>query len=373
MGTVVAVVGMSDMAKPVSLLAARLGALARARKSRRAGVLAAAVLIYASGLLWPYEVKLPELVQNGAEWTSDRTLRFSTPGLALTPRPPGWLADAQATGRLRVTLRARSLSPDQLGPARLLTVSRDTYAQNVVIGQAGSDLVVRLLATCRGKRPRATGCRRQIRLSEVFTGTGWVDIELSIEAGRARLRADAAGSLVEIPLPLHPLRVWATDQRLAIGNDVSGSRPWFGEIAGATVETPSGSEDQLSPTTGLELPETFWLVSREPMLVPFRDASQDDMILNLLLYAPLGAMIGLLFARSRRDTFRHGSFFIILMSVTLEMLQLFISSRNSSVTDAFLNSVGGMSALVLTCFRQELWRCVAILARHCRRPLSEDR
>lgn len=358
--------GIASLERLAGLLA-RPVAWARATAPRRYGVLAVAMLVYVLGLLWPYGVKLPELLPNGAAWTEDGTLRFARPGLAVTREPPAWPAEAKATGRLRVALRARSFAADQSGPARLLTVSRDTYAQNVLVGQRGSDLVARVLTACRA---RSTGCERELRLPGVFAGPGWVDIELWVEPGRAILRAGDATA--ERSIPQDPLRVWSLDQRLALGNDVSGHRPWLGEIARATVETPGGSVNALDPAE-LRFPEAFWSVGREPMLVPFRDASRDDMILNLALYAPLGALFALLFERSTRHVFWVGSGFILVMSSGLEIAQLFFERRNPSVTDALLNTIGGALAVGLLCHREELWRRAVLALRRWRALVREGR
>ena len=338
---------------------------------RRASLLAVFVLVYMLGLLWPYELVSPELIHNGAQWTSDRSLRFSTPGLALTPRPTDWQAAAQATGRLRIALRARSFSSGQSGPARLLTVSRDTYAQDLVIGQSDADLIVRLHATCPGERLATLGCRREIRLQDVFASTEWVDVELLIEPGRARLRTSAESS-VETTLPLDPLRVWNIDQRVAVGNDVSGNRPWLGEIASAVVETPRGRENQLCAES-LDFPETFWLVDREPKLVPFRDASRSDVALNVFLYVPLATVFIFLLEGSVRHIVLRGVFFVAVVSITLELLQLFVRSRNPSMTDVILNIAGGISAIVLISVRQELHRCAGSVIRYFRSLIDQGR
>ena len=179
--------------------------------------LAAALVIYAAGLLWPFAVQVPTWVANEAAWTSAGTLRFEKPGLAVSPASPKWLETSRDLGRFHVSLRARAFSPQQDGPARLFTLARDTHAQNVVIGQAGDDLVVRLRGLCR-RIPGRTPWPARSNCGSVTSSPprrGSTSISWSNPTGQL-LRAGSQPPL-EMRIADQPLRGWDADTPAGAG------------------------------------------------------------------------------------------------------------------------------------------------------------
>lgn len=309
--------------------------------SRRRNLLALvmAVIVYASGLLWPFHFRAPVRVTNEAVWTESATLRFGGPGLAISRVAPAWEEASRDLGTFQVDLRVRSFSPAQQGPARLFSLARDTRVQNLVIGQAGDDLVVRLRGLCRGLRALGTDCPKELRMAGVFASSDWVDIRLAVAPGLLKLQVGDRPTL-RTPLGGEPLRAWDTDQRLALGNDVSGLRPWLGELGRVTVETPSGSEDWLQADR-FELPDRFWLLDREPKLLPFYHSSRSDLVVNFLLYMPMAILVAACFPSFGWPQVGYTVGIVLAMSSALEFAQLFVESRNFSTTDILLNVTGG--------------------------------
>jgi VanZ family protein len=313
-----------------------------------------ALVIYALGLLWPFEFRVPARVANGAVWTEAATLRFEAPGLALSPAPPVWQEASRKAGSFRVSIRARSFSPNQNGPARLFTLARDTYFQNLVIGQAGDDLVVRLRGLCRILHAHGRTCPKQLRVPAVFAASEWVDLDLRVEPGRISLRAGSGPSL-ELSTVKDPLRGWDPQHRLALGNDVSGLRPWLGELARVTVRTPLGEENWLDPAK-LGLPGAFWLLDRQPKLEPFYHVPFGDVIINILLYMPFTILIAGCFRRYGTYSFLLTTTIVFLTSASFEVGQLFVETRNFSLTDIFLNVAGGFVTATLLLLLASGWR-----------------
>lgn len=305
-------------------------------------VMPVALIVYGLGLLWPYEFRLPLRIPNHAEWTEVGTLRFDGPGLALSSAPPAWQNATRVEGTFHVALRARSGAANQDGPARLLTLAQDTFVQNLMIGQQGDDLVVRIRGLCRGMPAHGRACPRQMRVSGVFASSGWVDINLSVEESRVTLTAGVQPA-VERPLAEHALRGWDVRQRLALGNDVTGLRPWLGELAHVTIDSPLGHENWLDPTR-FELPGRFWLMDRQPKLAPFYHVSWSDMIVNMLLYAPMAVLVAACFHRYTAIRLIATILIILTISLSFEMAQLFVETRNFSLTDVMLNLAGGAVA-----------------------------
>jgi VanZ family protein len=313
---------------------------ARATPGRRLSLLMICILSYALVSLWPFTWSPPRLVDNGARWATDGSLHFASPGLAITPTAPGWLAIVQETGRLEVTLAVRPLESSQ-GDANILSIGRNIYDSNLHLAQQGSHLLVRLRRACRNHGVWPRRCQSTVRASNVFEAGQRVELAISIVPGRLLLRAD--GHTMESDLPPDALRLWDDRYRLSLGNDVSGSRPWLGEIARATVGTPGGERDYLMPSR-LTLPEVYWSVEREPKLVPFRYVPPRDALNNFILYMPFGILLALL-------GYRQGSWAALLAfavigsaSLVMEAMQLFVASRTPSITDLLLNTAGGTLA-----------------------------
>jgi len=303
-----------------------------------------ALVVYALGLLWPYEFRLPLRVANHAAWTDAGTLRFDGPGLALSLAPPAWQEASREQGTFHVALRARSGVANQEGPARLFTLAQDTFVQNLMIGQRGDDLVVRLRGLCRGLPPHGRACPGLLRIPEVFATPEWVDIDLRVEQARVTLTAGDRPP-VERSLDEHALRGWDARQRLALGNDVTGLRPWLGELARVTVDSPLGHENWLDPTR-FELPGPLWLVDRQPKLAPFYHVSWKDVIVNILLYMPMTLLVSACFYRYSIIKLLATVLIILTISLSFELAQLFVETRNFSLTDVMLNLGGGVVAAI---------------------------
>ena len=308
----------------------------------------AALVLYGSVSLWPYEWQMPRWVENGARPLAGGGVGFPSPGIALAREPPPWLENALNSGRLELALRVRSLLPEQSGPARILTFSANPRESNLTIGQDGADLVLRLrtpwtdpIGTIRDQ-PVA-------RLPDLFRTPDWVDLRVLIEPGRLRLSA-ADGTVLERPLPRFPFASWDPSLRLALGNEITTDRAWLGEIRRAEVSSGGPPVDH-ADADRLEFPRGFLSLGTDPKLVPLRDLNAADAARNLVLYIPLGFLLGLLLgAGSGRRRWR-----VVLgallgaaaVSLSMELLQVLVPQRVPSVDDLIFNTLsGGLGALL---------------------------
>src|SRR5690606_32503949 len=148
----------------------------------RRGALAVALGIYAFASLEPFDWQLPRQVANRAEQTPDGW-RFAAPGIALAPPPHDWLEAARAAETLELSLTVRPHSATQAGPARILTISRDTHMRNLTLGQEGDDLVLRLRTEDTDLNGLIAG-EPFARVEDVFRSGRWLTIDLRIEPGR---------------------------------------------------------------------------------------------------------------------------------------------------------------------------------------------
>lgn len=297
-----------------------------------------ASLLYVAALLWPYDWAPPKQVRNGAKSLADGSIQLASPGLARTELPPGWLEEAIRSNRFSLSVSLRSAAPDQTGPARILTISPNPHRRDLMLGQEGSDLVLRLRTP--GTSSNGTIDGRPVALvANVFKQPGWVEIAVLIKPGELQIAVDDEVRVREV-LSQAPLQNWDASYPLALGNELSGNRPWLGSIRKAIVRTGDTTIDYTVPST-LEQPATYWSVSNYPKLAPFRDSSRSDLIVNAVLYLPLGALFGLCWrGRSLRGA-ASAALLIAALSGMLEVLQLFISIRNPSIDDFVLNVLGG--------------------------------
>jgi hypothetical protein len=311
----------------------------RGSRSGRVLVLVVMVLCYAAGLLWPFKLSMPAHLSNGAQWTATGGLSFAEPGLVLG-EAPGWQRAIRESGSLKLGLRVRTFDPHQAGPARILTLSRDTWSQNLLVGQEGSDLIVRLAVTCGRFVHRR--CIRSLRARDVFAGEDWMDLTLEVGSHQATVTVDGREPR-SWPLPQEPFGAWDDDYRLAFGNDVTGYRPWRGAIMRAKLWWPEARE-LLVPAT-LSMPRSFWVLKREPKWVPFRDVPWLDIPVNLVLFMPWVLTLFWLWGGAGRSCAVLGIGVTIAVSASFETVQLFFS-RNPSVTDVLLNCSGAALAVL---------------------------
>lgn len=289
------------------------------------------------------------LVVNAVEPLQHGGVRFRNPGIALAKELPAWVETAKRSQRLELSLSVRSLLPEQVGPARILTLSLSPYERNVMVGQQRADLVLRLRTAWTSPNGSIDG-KPVARVPRVFLTNDWVDLRILVEPGRLRMMI--GGELVvDEALPPRPFETWDPSHRLALGNELTGTRPWLGEIRRAVVRA-GGSTENYADTSKLELPPHFLITGPPPKLVPLLELNWGDAINNLLLYIPLGLLLGFLFGAGSGERDRRVAIGALLLvatvSASMELLQfLFVPRRWPSVDDVIFNTLGGGLGLVL--------------------------
>ncbi|MCB1625198.1 MAG: VanZ family protein, partial [Pseudomonadales bacterium] len=87
-----------------------------------------------------------------------------------------------ASGQLTIRILARASSPQQFGPARIVSISRDGDTRNLTVGQQGSALVIRLRSPLAGNN----GLSPEFAIPTVFDSPAWRTILISYD-GRTLL------------------------------------------------------------------------------------------------------------------------------------------------------------------------------------------
>ncbi len=148
-------------------------------------------------------------------------------------------------------LRARSLLSHQEGPARIFSISADQRIRNLMVGQQGADLVVRL------RTPRTTrNGTPAYQVEDVFDAPEEREVQVAIEGDHVQITIDGR-VCVQDTLPPNSLRDWDTCFPVVLGNEVTGDRPWIGEITQAEVHVGRLTVDCLQPRA-LYLPAHYW-------------------------------------------------------------------------------------------------------------------
>ena len=308
-------------------------------RSHIASAILALVIAYATLLLYPFRWQPPSLVENGVQ-KSPGLLTFAKPGIAYTAQAPSWLLEAIRSNQISIDLRLRSLAARQRGPARIFSISEDIHARNLTIGQDGTDLVIRV----RTPRTDENGIPPFVVPNALEPGV-WHDIHVSIDQGRILVSVNGE-TIHDQDLPRSPLETWDRSFPLALGNELTGNRPWLGEIETAQVRV-GPEETEYAEGSSLVVPRRYWVFhGRRPNFLPMSQTTVRDAVQNILLFTPLGFLLGL---GKGRSILRRGLWTIAAaaaISVPLEVLQLPFVGRHSSATDVVLNLAGALIGYV---------------------------
>ena len=280
--------------------------------------------------------------KNGAVRTDDHALQFRSAGIAHTAHAPAWLTTAIERSALHVSLEVRASHAEQLGPARIFTLSLDPYLRNLTVGQERSDLIVRM----RNPSTSINGMPSYV-IKNLFSSPGWHQIDVSIMPTSISILVDS-DVVRTVCLPDSPLSEWSPHYRLALGNELTGNRAWLGDIRKAVVTVGNERFDYLVAGV-LHVPTHFNIPDKHfheqsVNWIPFvrDDLGVDDFkdwVKNLLGFIPLGWLIALV--RAPRPSIFVAAILCAALSVTIEFGQIFLPTRVPSVDDLILNTLGG--------------------------------
>jgi hypothetical protein len=147
-----------------------------------------------------------------------------------------------------------------------------------------------------------------------------------------------------------PLAFWDDQYRIAFGNELTGDRPWLGEINLAEV-TVSGRKFDLLDATALTIPPRYWLgeyidpVFFTPKLLVLHRSGVQDIVLNLLCFVPFGYVIAN--CRGRKRAVLLAVSIAAAASLLVEVSQAWIATRHSSLLDWILNTSGAWLGAVV--------------------------
>ena len=288
---------------------------------------------------YPFEFELPTTEVGGVETLADGSLRFVGDEFASTPRPPSWLPVAIREESLALSLRVRPTTAEQDGPARILALSaspvsgsEDVFEHNLVVGQAGTDLVVRVV------RPGSNAQGRpDIVVPGVLTAGDWHEIDLELD-GDLVVSIDGEARVLE-PGMAGWAADWDPDHRLSLGNTLSGDRTWSGTISRARVVAGDEQVELLAsgeldvPGVGRRLP---------PRLVTAASRVGTGPLVIGLLHTLLGVGLGaaVVLARPSRS-FASNLWVVPALAAVANLGKMVVATRHPSIATFLLQSAGG--------------------------------
>ena len=298
------------------------------------------VVVYGIVGFYPFKLAPPSSGQqeNGAELMPGAGLKFRSPGIARTLAAPAWLQKVIATSDFKLSLEVRATNREQYGPARIFTVSASPSLRNITVGQTGSSLSVRV----RTQRTSLNGTPGYL-IKNVFSEPGWRRIEIFVNGKMLEIHVDEDLPVIE-RLTDRALDVWDSGYRLALGNELTGDRPWLGEIRKAVVRVSDQSFDYLAPDA-LHIAKKYSVTTAKMAHFllftkqQFNNVTLMDWVINFLGFAPFGWLVGML--RRPRSGIFLATLLAAVMSATIESSQLlFLADRNPSTVDFLLNMLG---------------------------------
>jgi len=362
------------------------------------------VFILGIFLLWPFD--FDSHVKNDARWIGNSNgIEFLNHGQAVSESSSREFFDRLVKGKgltLELWLQTEDLT--QSGPARILSYSINPVLRNFTVGQSRDKLVVKLRTT----KTNLNGTDPQLVIADTFNSTSLQHIVIIYDFTEQRVYINGDQKARSNILKGN-FSNWDRSCSLVVGNEATGDRPWKGKIYYAAVFDRALTEHEIrqynlsgSKLNTSTFPPVLWkkdsskdiaLKSKNPvarylfdekkgivihdsgsvsspvnLLIPryirhrvksFLDDSIDylrgkaqlsDIILNILIFIPLGILMHGMLRTRYRLTLKISIMALLagaLFSVSVESLQHFSMTRNSSLIDVATNMTGAAMGIVM--------------------------
>ncbi len=320
---------------------------------RRAAVLFGVVAaIHLAVGFAPFRLDPPWPRSNGAHLV-DGGVTITGPAIARSPRPPSWLAAARDTGEFAVDLEIRAREPDQVGPARIVTIEEDYTHADLMIGQDEADLVV------RARRPGTDASGDPpLRVSGVFGDRRWHRISVTTPEGGLDVAVDGVSS-ARVTLPANAFRQWDTRYRLFVGDAARGDRVWRGEIRKLEAGAAGTEEDYLA-AGALDRPPRLWYVPDrldDPIGLAGAGIARiaEIALLHFAGFVPVGPL-AIAMARGRRRRLLAATLAVLALAAGIQVGKVFFDGRHPALIDLVVEGCGGLAGAVALARRWSLSR-----------------
>ncbi len=330
------------------------------------------VLILLAGTMWPYNFRQ----ENGVIPGRAEGMVFDPPATAYASG-----AGSKLGGLTSFTILV-SLTPhgyESNGYARILTWSLDDDRRNFMIGQWNESLVFKLKMSGRDKPIH-------FETEGVFIKDRKTTLAIAFDGERLLLYKDGMLRRARRTAPLTP-GPWEGTYPLVVGSEGNGKSPWKGSVERIAIFDRLLSRQEISTSAGPDgaggldplihydltgAPRTRTRHAMEmkdsgrppaaDLFVPARFApfqrtylgsvslkwedlrhEWDDILLNIAVFIPLGVILfGFLFRWGVRPGLALALAVMagFLLSLSVELLQAWLPTRNSSLMDVITNTLG---------------------------------
>jgi VanZ family protein len=362
--------------------------------------------IFILGIFLLYPFDLFSHVKNDVRWIKNSNgIEFLKKGQTVSNSLPQENIDRLVKGSgLTLELWLQTEDLNQTGPATIFSYSGDFALCNFIVVQLRDKLIMRLRTT----KTDLYGINPHLAIPDVFTSKSMRYIGIVYKLSEQKVYINGVQKARSDTLK-GSLSNWDNSYRLTIGNDVTGSRPWKGEIYYVAVynraltdreihnnylsgfqskiktdkpilwrkgtpkhavfkeEDPivrylfnEGQGNMIHDSGSVSNPINLTIpkyISHE--LKPFLNASTDylrnearysDIIINILIFIPLGIFLQG-FLRVRYGLTMKISFATLicgtLFALIIESLQYFSATRASSLIDVATNMIGIAIGIVM--------------------------
>jgi hypothetical protein len=279
---------------------------------------------------------------NTVSFSQPDGIQFNGLGIGYSPDSPKWLKSVITESKFDIKLEFQTAKFDQKGPARILTISKDLHHRNITIGQDEADLILRIrtpLSNQNGYPP--------YRFKNVFKDKTWQQLHISITPDKLNISINNAEHLSNF-MPHNPLFQWSPNYRLALGNEFTNNRSWQGSIRHAVIES-EGEKIDYAKKENLFFPEYLVIKNASYNLIPFSEDAVGlkplvDWIINLLGFMPFGFLI-MIFTKNQLTILKAVAI-CALLSLSIEVGQLFLVRRSTEIEDIILNTFGGFLGIL---------------------------
>ena len=317
--------------------------------------------------LWPFRFR----PANNVHWiVGSPGLRFDTYGIASGKEPlfaPGGPVDLALPFTVRMEVRPREEPSGSL--PRILSAYDGEGRELFFLGQWKSELILRILKEeryfhVRSLETGADGLKKDVMHSIVVRSENH-DLTLFVDGVPARARSGVDFSL----LSDKPIRAW-----MVLGNSPSGESPWRGDLLSLSFHPNALSPGDIEPRAtspvirygfsegngavcrggadsrfDLVIPSVFRAPKRGILVPPWRVQKFDrsfwkDVFVNILGFIPFGFAV-YAWARNggeRKVAMAMGTALLLGTGISLfiELLQVYLPTRDSSLTDVINNVLG---------------------------------
>lgn len=321
---------------------------------------------------------------NEVTWTRDHAgIGIGPIGIAYSRDSLSWFdqnsADSGFTIEMSVTVNRFQVNDI----AGIVSFWDGTFPEPLMIGQWENRLIVRV------RDIHAKKGYREFDSDTILKRGKKLMVQIVFARSKTVMYAD--GIRTGDSLSGCPLSKYDIHGRLVLGNSARADRPWSGEIYGlALYQRKLSSEETASrfrqwdslgraffPPTGhaahyfrfnekkgvavrdcanasfdLYIPPVFHIVKKRILVGPWDDFKWKysyffDCIINLLGFMPLGFFLFLFFFRvaavsSWKKSLLYTIVTCFMISLGIELVQVYLPTRSSQLSDLFCNTAGGM-------------------------------